>query len=79
MARRRRCTLRRRQRSGCELPATLTRSERAAEFAARHAEADEVPIYWRTRAERSTDHVTPDYDETLRYLRHSRATRSGSS
>jgi murein tripeptide amidase MpaA len=30
---------------------------------------DEVPIYWRTRAERTNFHVTPDYDETLRYLR----------
>jgi murein tripeptide amidase MpaA len=30
---------------------------------------EDVPIYWRTRAERTNYHVTPDYDETLRYLR----------
>ncbi len=30
---------------------------------------DEVPLYWRTRAERTGYHVTPDLDETMRYLR----------
>jgi murein tripeptide amidase MpaA len=30
---------------------------------------EDVPLYWRTRAERSGYHITPDYDETMRYLR----------
>jgi len=30
---------------------------------------EEVPQYWRTRAERTGYHVTPDYEETMRYLR----------
>ena len=30
---------------------------------------DQVPAYWRTRAEQSNFHATANYDETMRYLR----------
>jgi len=30
---------------------------------------DNVPSYWRTRAERTNFRATPDYEETMRYLR----------
>ncbi|HEY2955760.1 MAG TPA: M14 family metallopeptidase [Candidatus Eisenbacteria bacterium] len=28
-----------------------------------------IPLFWRTRAERTDYHATPDYDETMRYCR----------
>jgi murein tripeptide amidase MpaA len=49
-------------------PARLEGSGRDTSLAGMPATQD-VPIYWRTRAERSGFHATADYAETMRYLR----------
>ena len=55
--------------TAAQTPAALTSRPAAPPAGSAMPKVADVPLYWRTRAERTDYHVTPDYDETLRYLR----------
>jgi murein tripeptide amidase MpaA len=50
------------------LPTALSPTIAATRPGSAMPKVEDVPMYFRTRAERSGYHVTPDYDETMRYL-----------
>ena len=52
-----------------QTPATLPTGAPMRKAGSAMPGPEEVPMYWRTRAERTGYHVTPDYEETMRYLR----------
>jgi len=50
-------------------PAAAATASAASAAPAAAAPDTTIPQYWRTRAERTGYHVTPDYDETMRFCR----------
>jgi murein tripeptide amidase MpaA len=50
-------------------PAAIAAAQPSAPAAASAVADTSIPLYWRTRAERSGYRVTPDYDETVRFCK----------